>query len=286
MNMEIKKVIIPIGLQEPVKLLHITDSHLCYVNEKDNVRKHQLADKRRKIFEKEEGQSLEYIKQAISYAQQNNALLVHTGDLLDFVSHGNSETAKEIFENIDWFFIDGNHEFSQYVGEAVEDEAYLQQSLSQVQASFSENIRFTSRLIGGVNLVGMENIYYHVYPGQLEKLKAEVAKGFPIILAMHVPWYTADLYHELMVNRASKTGASLAGCPAEKVETYPAERCIQQMPTKEDMEAFDYIINTPQIKLLLAGHLHFDFETTFKSGLKQFVTGAGYNGSATVFELV
>jgi hypothetical protein len=47
------------------------------------------------------------------------------------------------------------------VGEAFEDEAYKMDSMPLVQKAFRNNLRFDSRIIGGLNLVGMDNVYYH-----------------------------------------------------------------------------------------------------------------------------
>ena len=41
--------------------------------------------------------------------------------------------AKEFMESNDYFFAAGNHEFSLYLGEAVEDADYRNQSLAKVQ---------------------------------------------------------------------------------------------------------------------------------------------------------
>ncbi|MBQ2706718.1 MAG: metallophosphoesterase, partial [Clostridia bacterium] len=85
----------------------------------------------------------------------------------------------------DVFFAAGNHEFSLYVGEAWEDADYRNQSLAKVQAAFGNDIRFSSRIIGGVNLVAIDDGYSRFDEEHLDLLKAEVAKGLPIVLLMH-----------------------------------------------------------------------------------------------------
>lgn len=41
--LQIVKNTIEIGLQKPVKLLHVTDTHLSYADERDDLRKQKLA---------------------------------------------------------------------------------------------------------------------------------------------------------------------------------------------------------------------------------------------------
>jgi len=54
----------------------------------------------------------------------------------------------------------GNHEFSQYVGEAEEDEAYKAQSFAAVQGVYPNDLVFASRIVHGVNFVAVDNTYY------------------------------------------------------------------------------------------------------------------------------
>ena len=105
---------IPIGLEKPLKTLHVTDSHIALADEYDNERKHALLE-RMYLPEKEKN-----LAEQIAYAKENCDLPVHTGDMFDFVSHANTVKAHEILSDEWIFFIAGNHEYSQYVGEAWE----------------------------------------------------------------------------------------------------------------------------------------------------------------------
>ena len=42
---------------------------------------------------------------------------------------------------------------------------------------------------------------------------------------------------------------------------------------------YEYVTNEPQIKAVLAGHLHFDFECRLPNGAMQFVTNRGDRGN-------
>ena len=50
-------------------------------------------------------------------------------------------------------------------------EAYRNQSLAHVQESFTNDIRFASRVINGVKLIAIDDSYYRFDNPQLEKLK-------------------------------------------------------------------------------------------------------------------
>lgn len=283
--MKLTKTVIEIGLEHPLRFLHATDNHLTLADERDNERKNALASRRYQEFA-EEGSNIvmKVLDEQLDYARRNCDLLLHTGDLIDFVSCKNFEIAKEKLDTVDYFMAVGNHEFSQYVGEAFEDEAYKQQSYDRVQAIVKNDLSFASRIIGGLNLVALDNVYYYFKSEHLAQLKAEVAKGLPILLLMHNPIYTPGLYHEMMTTRKNDC-AYVCDCPLKSMESYPKDRYIQQRPTPETSEFVAYLKTQPLIKAVIAGHLHFNYEDTLWGNVKQYVTGGGYLGDTRYIEV-
>ncbi len=275
---------IEIGLPKPLRFLHTTDNHLTLADERDNERKRELAAARHHAFEDDDNRVQKSLDMMIDYCNQNCDLLLHTGDLIDFVSYKNLEVAKAYLDRTDYIMCAGNHEFSQYVGEAWEDESYKRQSFSLVQSISKCNLEFSSRLIGGVNLVAVDNGYYYFLQEQLDALKTEVAKGYPILLLMHNPIYTEDLYDEMMVRRKREC-AYLCGCPDEKLATYDEHRRRQQQPYFATNEFIEYVKNEPLVKALITGHLHFNYEGQLSSGKMQYVTTGGFLEGARIIDV-
>ena len=135
------KTVIHVGAEKPFRVLHLSDTHLTLCDERDDERKNKLAIKRERIFPYQE-QMLDF---AAAYAKKENIPIVHTGDIIDFVSEANLDYVKKFTAENDVFMAAGNHEFSLYVGEAWEDAAYRNQSLAHVQESFTNDIRFSKR---------------------------------------------------------------------------------------------------------------------------------------------
>jgi 3',5'-cyclic AMP phosphodiesterase CpdA len=281
--MNITKIKLKLGLKEPVRLLHIADTHLAYADDRDNERKQKLAAQRVKLFETEPSGCVNALKDAINYAEANHALLVHTGDMIDFVSQKNLATVSEIMSGVDYFFTAGNHEYSKYVGEAVEDEAYKADSFPLVKPVFPNDLRFYSRVIGGVNLVGFDNIYYHMASNFIDKINVEISKGLPIILFAHCPFYTPELFSVAM--KASPY-ASIVGCPPDLMKSYPPDRYEQQCPTAYDMAAIDYLKSQTLIRAVFTGHLHYAHESRFSETALQYAVGAHFDGIGFEVEVV
>ena len=277
--MNLVKNTVKIGLEKPVKLLHVTDSHLCLADERDNERKHALAerlgDPNKEI----------YLNEQIEYAEKNCDLLVHTGDLMDFVSYANVDRAREIVSNEHIFFIAGNHDYSQYVGEAWEDNAYRMNSYMQMGYGLGVPMFFNSRTVGGVNIVGIDNSYYLFAEWQLYRLKKEAEKGLPIVLAFHDPLFEQSLYDYHFENVPGDC-AYLVGCDEEHLLRYSEFRAVQQRPDEPTLRMIEYIKSEPLIKLILTGHLHFNYESNITDSLPQFVTGGGYDGETREITLI
>ena len=247
---------INIGAEKPFTVLHASDTHITLADSRDGKRKTDLAEGRQNCFP----EANEMFEKLIEMQNETGNLLVYTGDLIDFVSEKNLEKAKEFSRKTDCFFAAGNHEFSLYVGEAKEDAAYRNQSLDKVQAAFKNGIRFSSRIVNGINFVAVDNSYYLFEQWQLDGLKAEAEKGLPIVLCMHNPVYCAELYEFLLNREGRDRPAYLMSVPEEKMKHYTPDRYEQQKEDAVTHEAYEFILNCDRIKTLLVGHVHCSFE--------------------------
>jgi len=254
---------IHIGINEPFRLWHISDTHLCLADERNDERKMTLAKHRAAIFPFAESD----LKEIIELRKENEGLIVHTGDLIDFTSEANYDAARAFAKESGCFFAAGNHEFSQYVGEAWEDEAYRNQSLNATQSCFQNNIRFSSKIYHGVNLVAIDNSYYLFEPWQFESFKKEVEKGYPIILLMHCPLFEKHMFQTMV----DFCGIGYAmGASKDDMATYPPERIKQQLPDNTTIEMIEYIKNEPLVKGILCGHIHKSLEGMVTKNLPQY----------------
>ena len=277
--MTIAKTHLHIGLDRPMTVLHVTDTHMTLCDGRDDERKQNLAARRAKDFGSEHGEIEAMLEGQLAYAKERGALVVHTGDLMDFVSKANVDRAREILRRPDVFFVPGNHDYSQYVGEAWEDEAYRMNSYMQMGYGLGVDMFFSSRIVGGVNFVGIDDGYYRIAPWQLERLRMEVEKGLPVILCLHDPLFEQSLY-DMMMSKPVLDCAYVVGCDEAHLLPYSEYRAYQQRPDEATLRAIDYIKGEKRIKALLTGHLHAGFECMLTDTLPQFVTGPGYRDMA------
>lgn len=267
--MNIEKSTLHIGLEKPLKIFHITDSHVALCDDRDNERKKALAQRPNRVGREK------FLESHLTYGRENCDLIVHTGDLIDFTSQANFDFARKVLADEKVFFAAGNHEFSQYVGEAYEDFAYKMNSFREMQPGLGAPLFFNSKIIGGVNFVSIDDSYHQFEPWQMEKLKKEIEKGFPIILCLHVPLFEQSLYDYFISITSPGDCTYLAGCDEDHLP-YDEWRAIEIRPRGVTCEMVDFIKSEPQIKAVIAGHLHFSFVSDIAPDKPQFVTAGGY----------
>ena len=277
--MKLLKNTVQIGLEQPLKILHVTDSHIALADERDNARKHELA-KRLGNPDKEQ-----HLQDHLAYGKAHCDLIVHTGDLIDFTSQANFDFARTVLAEEKVFFAVGNHEFSQYVGEAYEDRSYKMNSYNEMRPGLGAPLFFNARSIGGVNFVAIDNSYHQFELWQLTRLKKEIAKGLPIILCVHAPLFEESLF-DFHCERSGRGSSSyLVGCDEDHL---PEDewRAVEIRPRGITEEAVAFIKSQKLIKAVLAGHVHFSFVSELAPGMPQFVTGGGYEGIAREITLL
>ena len=274
--LKVLKTTIKIGIEKPFRLLHMTDSHIF----RDDV----TGWDRKGAFDIDyDGCTEEYFLEALKYAKDNNMTIIHTGDLIDFFSDGNFEYIKKYFNNdVDYIYASGNHDFVDFrdiQNGQQERKEYKEKQINVVAPYIKNNMYFYSRVINGVNIVTIDDSYYQISEGQLDMLKAEVAKGYPVIVCMHIPIYTPDLAHESdLVSPWCPDVAFVLGGSEELLSTYPEERRIEQTPDEDTKKAVEYIKKEPLIKAVIAGHTHLNHEEEIAEGKMQYATHGTFAG--------
>jgi len=276
-SLNILKTTIKIGLDSPIKILHVTDTHIA----KDDP----TGWGREKLFDTAyDGSNEDYIFAIKKYAQDNKMLILHTGDFIDFFSEGNFKFIDDFFADVDYVYAAGNHDFCHFLGKAKEDYEYKWEQIDKIAPYIKSNLYFDSKIVGGVNIVTIDNSYYLFTEGQLELLKAEVAKGYPIIIGVHVPLFNDEQANSIV--GAGNPCAYLCGAPDHLLATYPEDRRIQQTPDTDTLNMIDYIKSQPLIKAVIAGHTHKNFEENLTDKLPQYTTHGSFRGYAREITII
>ncbi len=269
-----QKIKLQVGASQPFKAIHVSDSHFCLADDREVERKKNLAASRLKHF----GDGVKRFDAAMALAQKNDALFLHTGDLIDFTSEKNYETVNAKLAGTYSFVSAGNHEYSHYLGEAKEDEAYKAQSFERAQKAYPNDLKLASKVVNGVNFVAFDDVYYYVTPEVFKRFQVEVEKGLPIVALCHVPLYAPELFE--VANGKNPKCAYLTGVPEELMKNYDPGRREQQKPDATTVEFLAWLREQSLLKAILCGHLHYYWQGKFSKTATQYVVGANYAGAA------
>ena len=267
---DLLKTTINLGLEKPVKILHITDIHLTYSNSEDSEFHQEFMKRRYQTFYNEGGNPpynpKQYFEMAIKYAKDNDCLLVITGDAYDILTKGNVEVYKQITNGVDYMFTPGGHEHQKQCVRTMEEPyPYIEETRPKVQEIFNKhNLDLTSKVINGVNIVCADNSLDYYSPKTLELFKKELEKGLPIIVFSHDPIWDRMLKH---------------------TAPYHPNVRLTEKDYKASHEMIDLILNNPLVITTFAGHNHKHMEMEME-GKIHYSTAGLFKGQARLIEIV
>ena len=121
-----------------------------------------------------------------------------------------------------------------------------------------------------MNFITLDDVYGYVTARQVKKFKKQVKRGLPIVLCMHVPFLTDNIWRA--VHRMWKTGTPLTtGELPAPVGDFAVQK---EDPVTRDFIA--YLKEEPLLKCILAGHEHITVEDQFSPTCREYVVAGGF----------
>ena len=274
------------GIEQKVKLMHITDSHFVRCDERDPEAR-QSTEKYQEMFQAlTPGRTppFELFSRALERSKALGAeCTVLTGDIIHFPSWAGLDAVEEGLEglgtpflytlgNHDWFF--PYHEWS-----------------DEVRASFYPRFHHLTRgnpacqavELGGVRLVALDNSNYQVSQAQLDFLQQQLQSGQPCLLFVHIPLCTPALTPAVMerweapIMLGSSVGWSAAGRKRIRARENDASTlACHQLLTSGAVE---------NLAGIFCGHVHLAHAGEFSPGRFQYVTRPCFEGGYRTIEI-
>ena len=263
--MNIIQTEIHIGIEQPFTVLQITDTHLVMVGDSESEARREFG-RDRSVYDKRE--DLDFARE---YAATTGYPLIHTGDLMDFLTPESMEVSRRFARETGLLMVAGNHEQCYCPGNRFHEDDYAEElkvreaTLDHLQTCFDNNVRFFCKEINGVCLVGLDDGDYQITEAQLEAFKQVEALGKPIILFVHIPFYDDDL--------GERFADCMVGTPGARMGNYNAWQIYEQTAKPTTRRAYEYIMASPLLKAIVSGHMHASFENKPETCPRQFVTG-------------
>lgn len=237
------------GMKEPMRMWIISDTHLSLRDSRDD----EYADNYRRMGSGDpEINKTAFLKTLEKAKEQKPDILVLTGDIISFPTYANIEFVKQSLTEcgLPWIYVAGNHDwhFEGVEGSDLEQrEKWIAARLLPLYQG--ANPFYTSKVIKGVRLVMIDNSAYHILPEQVRFWKSEAAKGDPVCLCMHIPFWQEGW------------SVTTCACPTWGAATDPyweIER-RQRWDEKLSPATFEFrkaVLETPNLAGVFAGHEH------------------------------
>jgi predicted MPP superfamily phosphohydrolase len=257
------------GASKPFSILHISDTHLTEAYPDEGEMKLKLKTVRTQCFG---GRQEEALRDSLDWAKKNVDYVLHTGDLIDWQSRANFDLVKKYY-GPGMFGSLGNHEYSRnmWLEKSEITEAYKDGTRAAVAAAYPFDVKLSSNVVNGVNFVTLDDVYGYVTAEQVERFRAEVKKGLPIVLCMHVPFFTPMIWRaHYKFWRSSGRKFTSAAIPDARGD-YQRQ---QTDPVTRDF--ISYLKGEPLLKGILAGHMHITVQDRFSPTAMQYVVGGNF----------
>lgn len=276
-RLSVKGVVIEAGATKPFSVLHVSDTHLTAVYPREDKWKQEMSRADTHIFGARQEEAL---AEAIAYAKSHCQFLLHTGDLIDFVSEANFDLVRRYLPQGCLGAL-GNHEYSHYgwlakkAGTAGPGREETRQMLAKC-CPFG--LPMAAKEVNGVVFVAIDDADGTVSRAQVETFRRIILLGKPIILCMHVPFYTPGICQA--GKRWWKKGTDAMNpelnLPDSERQRSDPETCNFIASLKEE----------PLLKGILSGHLHMFAEDRFSSTARQYVVGGNFSFFARMVRVI
>ena len=278
--LKIEHLEIDLGLGKSFRALHFSDTHLNFFDAVD----FSAADRRKKDHFHQRWvrfpQAVQSFYATLDYAKRKGLPLLHTGDLVDCVTEGNLRFLEHNLAGLGLHYAIGNHEYQTRVPEHYDPEPAKPRAA--MQRFFEGDLTVSSRVIGGVNFVALDNARANVREEAIMGVKAEFEKPLPIVLMCHVPpFYTA----KFLKNSAYSKYLIARGLGRDvKVEDFKPGANVWNSYDQKTRDFWTWVQAKPQLKAILCGHTHIAEVDGFSETAQMYVAGGNYEGRA--YELV
>ena len=269
-KIKVNSVLIEAGAKKPFSVLHVSDTHLTAVSPHEDKWKQEMSRADTPIFGAKQEEAL---AEAVAYAGRHCDFLLHTGDLIDFVSEANLDLARRYLP-ADCIGALGNHEYSHYgwlVKKAGTAGPGRDETRKMLSKAYPFRLPVVAKEVNGVVFVAMDDADGTVSEDQVKAFHRIVAMGRPIILCQHVPFYTRGICQA--GKRWWKKGTDETN-PELKLPDF-----VRQRADSTTQGFIDYLKAEPLLKGVLAGHLHRVAEDRFSPTAMQYVAGGNFSFS-------
>ena len=273
--LDITRIELSVGATKPFGALHLSDTHLNFWDVGDfcgNAPKEEHFGRRWVRFP----QALQSFYASMDYAAERGLMMLHTGDLLDWNTRANRSVLTRALKGADIHYAIGNHEYHSSESSKMREMTHAEARKS-LERIFGTALTVSSRTVNGINFVAYDNGETNLREETIAGIKAEFAKGLPVVLMCHIPpVYTKKFLDNSVVSRRNILLGQ--GESESKIAALPYPKPIQGRYDGRTSEFYDWLRGQRQLRAILCGHTHIQERDRFSDTADMIVAGGNYEG--------
>jgi DNA repair exonuclease SbcCD nuclease subunit len=267
------------NLSRAVRVLHLTDAHVCQPDGDSPHREKCLARRAKWPAEGHEAR----FEALLNQAQNSDVdLLLLTGDIVDFPAKQSIDWVRYCLEKCGkpWLYVPGNHDW--YFPGQAPDAALRRAQYERLAPLFpaGEPSLIYRHELHGLQFLCVDNSTYQINREQLQFARESLQSGLPTVLLIHIP-ITQSLLREPTI--AKWRDAMLMG---EHLEESRRAMWGWEKDNPATFEFIELMQHAPNLVAIFCGHVHFSHEETFSESAVQFVGAPGFEGGCRVVDFL
>ena len=263
------------GLNQTVRMLHVTDSHIALIDDRDAEHIEACAGACERFESREQ-----IFDQLMEEAEESSLDLVAlTGDIVHFPSQAGVESVVKSIDKVGVpaLYTSGNHDWH-YPG--VEGRGELREAWWDALAPLHHgHAAYARHEIGGIQFLLVDDSIYQVNEEQTAFVDTHLANGMPTVLLTHIPLSLPTL-REPTLERFD--APILIADP----EWGPESR--DRWGTGEDLsptlEFARTLVRAENLGAVFCGHIHFAHADSINLNAVQYVGAPGFDANSRLVE--
>ena len=273
------------GLERPLTLMQITDSHVVAADQRDPEALEAVPRFDQIFHEQEPGGVAQqpFFQQALD---RSNDLAVDctilTGDIIHFPALAAVEMLEQGLKGLasPYLYTLGNHDW--HFPHLAWNDTTRQEHYPRLAHLLGQSPAAQMLQLGGVRLIALDNSNYQMTDQQLDFLRLQLQTGEPCVLFVHIPLYTPALAPAVFEKWKTPIMMAASGWTEQmRAKWLVRESDASTLACHEFLTGADF----DNLVGVFCGHVHFAHAGELRPGCIQYVTRENFGGGYRVIRL-